>query len=158
MLMQLAVFCSLTVVTARKEIHATEVIITFWLLFGSLPSLSYRGILRFLTVTGIYATLLYSTFAAFGCWFWFVAADRLPPAPCPAIVFLGGTQLDGWFSKLGQAASVTGAAICAVWLVWDTGQMWKKAAVRYQVELRLIFSCSSSLLRLLSSLSLMSNI
>ncbi|KAF7511851.1 hypothetical protein GJ744_003084 [Endocarpon pusillum] len=123
MLMHIAVFAGLGFVTTGKETNSVEIIITLWLLVGPLPSLSWRGIFQLGTFAGIARPLLYSAFGAYGCWFWFTGAYRLPKTPCTSVAFWGSTSVTGWFSKLGQAISIVGIVAPTVAVAWSLGRI-----------------------------------
>ncbi|KAH7239553.1 hypothetical protein BKA59DRAFT_484661 [Fusarium tricinctum] len=126
LLLQLAVIVCLVFMSARRTIHSPEVMIDFWLLVGSPSSLQWGLIKRSGIVARLSRVALYAALSAYGCWFWFGGVDMLPQMPCESLVFLGGTNMDGWFRWLGKIVSVGGLVACVCVFVWISSDYWKR--------------------------------
>ncbi|KAK1256307.1 hypothetical protein MKX07_008566 [Trichoderma sp. CBMAI-0711] len=126
-------------------------VITQYLLFGSLSSLTGDGISHFSHFSGIFRVVFYTAVSSYGCWFWFRGIDAMHvAAACPDIAFFGRVSLHGWFRTLGKVMSVVGVVLCVASLafsVWATGTRFnrgfregfkKKEKVRPRVELALL--------------------
>ncbi|RFU75999.1 hypothetical protein TARUN_6243 [Trichoderma arundinaceum] len=87
-------------------------VITQYLLFGSLSSLTGDGISHFSHFSGIFRIVFYTAVSAYGCWFWFKGIDEMDQPGCPDIAFFGETTIHGWFRTLGKVVSAVGIVLC----------------------------------------------
>jgi len=104
-------------------------VITQYLLFGSLSSLTGDGISHFSHFSGIFRVLFYTAVSAYGCWFWFLGVDTMSQPTCPEIVFFGDITVHGGFRTLGKVASVTGLILCVAFLcisVYTTSRRFRR--------------------------------
>ncbi|KAL6881326.1 hypothetical protein J3F83DRAFT_49813 [Trichoderma novae-zelandiae] len=94
-------------------------VITQYLLFGSLSSLTGDGISHFGHFSGIFRVVFYAAVSSYGCWFWFRGIDRMHVADCPDVAFFGRVSLHGRFRTLGKAMAVLGVVLCVASLVFS---------------------------------------
>ncbi|KAL7950049.1 hypothetical protein V8C42DRAFT_340924 [Trichoderma barbatum] len=125
-------------------------VITQYLMFGSLSSLTGDGISHFSHFSGIFRIIFYTAVASYGCWFWFNGIDEMTVEGCPDIAFFGKVSLHGGFRSAGKAFSVIGVVLCVLSLafsVYATGKRFSngfrdgfrtKQKVRPRVELALL--------------------
>jgi hypothetical protein len=143
LLIQSAVFLGLLLTTIDNKIKAIETLITLWLLFGALSSLSGDGILPFDHWSGRFRILFYSAVSAYACWFWFVGLDRIMVPDCIVIAFFGSTPIGGWFRTAGKVLSILGLIICAVFFFLAIPKIRRKEEeqmVRPRVEIGLLLT------------------
>lgn len=112
LLLQSAIFTGLILLTVRQQIHAIEPVISIWLIFGALSSLSGSGMNPLGRFSGFYRISLYSAVAAYATWFWFVGLDGLLKPDCKPIAFFGKVSISGRFRTFNKVASVAGLAVC----------------------------------------------
>lgn len=121
LLIQSAVFLGLVLLTRQHEIRTIEPVITVWLLFGALSSLSGSGVNPLGKFSGFFRVILYSAVSGYACWWWFVGLDELLEGEpnCKIVAFFGGVPIDGPFRTFNKVASILGGAICIVFLLWS---------------------------------------
>lgn len=100
-------------------------VITQYLLFGSLSSLTGDGISHFSHFSGIFRIVFYTAVSAYGCWFWYSGIDEmsLAQAGCPDIAFFGRVTIHGWFRTLGKVVAAGGLVLCVFFIgfsIWAT--------------------------------------
>ncbi|KAI1384745.1 uncharacterized protein F4822DRAFT_372353 [Hypoxylon trugodes] len=147
LLLQLAIFAGTLLLTQTGDIHAFEVVIVFWLLVGSLSSLTGDGLMSIDSFSGVCRLLFYLALSAYGSWFWFVGADTMQQPKCTEILFFGGSTIDGWFRTFGKAIAIIGLAVTSGMLVWGVTIYAKKRGKgnqrsshrRAQTEITLMF-------------------
>lgn len=94
-------------------------VITQYLLFGSLSSLTGDGVGHFSHFSGIFRIIFYTAVSSYGCWFWFNGIDDMTVEGCPDIAFFGDVSLHGPFRTAGKVFSVLGIVICVFSLVFS---------------------------------------
>jgi hypothetical protein len=94
-------------------------VITQYLLFGSLSSVTGNGISHFSHFSGIFRIVFYTAVSAYGCWFWYKGIDVMSSPGCPDTAFFGKVTINGWFRTLGKVVSVGGLIICACLIVFS---------------------------------------
>ncbi|KAH6607686.1 hypothetical protein Trco_003999 [Trichoderma cornu-damae] len=94
-------------------------VITQYLLFGSLSSLTGDGISHFSHFSGIFRIVFYTAVSSYGCWFWFAGIDAMAMPPCPDVAFFGKATLRGWFRTLGKVVSVVGLVLCVFFVFFS---------------------------------------
>ncbi|KAI3572871.1 hypothetical protein IWW34DRAFT_707869 [Fusarium oxysporum f. sp. albedinis] len=121
LLIQSAVLLGLVLLTKEHEIHTIEPVITIWLLFGALSSLSGSGMNPLARFSGFFRVIIYSAVAGYACWFWFVGLDELlkKGLNCEIVAFFGGVPIDGPFRTFNKVASILGGIICIAFLLWS---------------------------------------
>jgi hypothetical protein len=143
LLVQIGLFLGLVV--TDNQPHSVEPIITFWLLCGSLSSLTGDGKKNFSHFTGILRILFYTALSSYAVWFWFEGINRmvdLQPG-CKAIVFFNGVTIETGFSTFGKLASIVGVLVCAVCLaivpfsLLNRWQLGRKTRSKYRPQIRL---------------------
>lgn len=149
LLVQSAVFLGLILLTRDYNIRAVEPVITIWLLFGALSSLSGSGMNPLGRLSGFFRILLYSGVAGYACWFWFSGLDELLEAElnCKTVAFFGEVPIDGPFRMFNKVVSVMGGTICVVFLLWSVAIVRKRIkgrgittrVRRPSVEMELLF-------------------
>jgi hypothetical protein len=119
LLIQSAIFIGLILLTNRQQVRAIEPIISIWLIFGALSSLSGSGMNPLGHFSGVYRILLYTAVAGYSCWFWFTGLDSLLSAEpgCVPIAFFDGISIAGRFRTFNKVASVLGLCICGVFII-----------------------------------------
>lgn len=148
LLMQSAIFLGLVFLTQDGEIHAVEPLIATWLSFGALSSLSGNGINPIGRFSGFFRVLVYSGFAGYACWLWYVGLDGMLEAEkgCSIVAFFGGVTIEGSFRAYNKLAAFIGAIICGIFAVASVFKItnaFKHATYkkRYSVEITfLLFS------------------
>lgn len=101
---------------ANTKTHPVEPVLTTFLLFGSLSSLTRDGIMHISHFSTVYRTLFYVALTAYNCWFWFIGLDGMRDPTCIDIAFFGRSSVHGWFRSFAKALSITGL-VCSVSLV-----------------------------------------
>ena len=153
LLIQTAVFIGMVVLTVEEEIRPVEPIITIWLIFGALSSLSGSGLNPVGRLSGVFRVLLYSAVAGYASWFWFVGLDGILErhSECDTIAFFGATSVRGLFRTFNKVAAIFGVCICAFFLVWNAMAVIKRlngqrhaspARRRPKVQIELLFLSS----------------
>ncbi|KAM0448863.1 hypothetical protein ACHAO4_008088 [Trichoderma viride] len=149
LIIQWSVFLGLCTQSSQGD-PVVGAIITQYLLFGSLSSVTGDGIKHFSHFSGIFRVVFYTAVAAYGCWFWYNGIDVMSIEGCPDIAFFRGVTIHGWFRTLGKVVSVLGLVICVSLLfysVYATARRFRKGfregfgrreKVRPQVELVLL--------------------
>lgn len=149
LIIQWSVFLGLCTQSSQGD-PVVGAIITQYLLFGSLSSVTGDGIKHFSHFSGIFRVVFYTAVAAYGCWFWYQGIDVMSIEGCPDIAFFRGVTIHGWFRTLGKVVSVLGLVICVCLLfysVYATARRFRKGfregfgrreKVRPQVELVLL--------------------
>ncbi|KAK0746917.1 hypothetical protein B0T18DRAFT_326773 [Schizothecium vesticola] len=130
LIFQLAVMTCLVFLTASDSIHASEVVISVWLLMGALSSLTGDGIVFLGTAAGTVRILFYAALSAYSTWFWFVGLDRLSATSsipgCDAVGWFGRASMRGPLRDFSKAASIVGLAACAGMLAMSVVVMLRK--------------------------------
>jgi hypothetical protein len=146
LLIQSAIFIGLILLTGRHQLNPVEPVITIWLLFGALSSLTGGGINPLGRFSGGYRVLLYSGIAGYACWFWFSGLDNmlLSKPRCSTVAFFGNVSITGPFRTFNKVASVIGLAVCVVFIgvdvavllgLWGMRESEKPSRPRAQIEL-----------------------
>ncbi|KAF2810534.1 uncharacterized protein BDZ99DRAFT_463095 [Mytilinidion resinicola] len=118
LLIQSAVFMGLILLTSRNQIEPVEPVISIWLIFGALSSLSGSGMNPLGHFSGLYRVALYTAVAGYACWFWFTGLDgTLQGQQCETVAFFGRVSIAGRFRTFNKIASAFGVCICAVFVV-----------------------------------------
>ena len=121
LLIQSAVLLGMVLLTRDHKIRAIEPVITLWLQFGALSSLSGSGVNPVGKFSGIFRLLVYSAAAGYACWFWFVGLDglleKVPPS-CTVVAFFGKVSINGPFRTFSKFASILGAIFCVFFFLW----------------------------------------
>lgn len=150
LIIQTAIFLGLCT-QSTSESSVVGALITQYLLFGSLSSLTGDGISHFSHFSGIVRIFFYIALSSYGCWFWFNGIDSMSKPGCPDIAFFGRTDLHGGFRVLGKIVSAGGLIICVACLcfcLYATSRRFshgiskafqRPARKRPQVELGLLF-------------------
>ncbi|KAM0255008.1 hypothetical protein ACHAQJ_006236 [Trichoderma viride] len=94
-------------------------VITQYLLFGSLSSVTGNGISHFSHFSGIFRIVFYTAVSAYGCWFWYTGIDVMASPGCPDIAFFGHVTIHGWFRTLGKVVSVLGLILCVFFVCFS---------------------------------------
>ncbi|KAL7915848.1 hypothetical protein GGI35DRAFT_430826 [Trichoderma velutinum] len=94
-------------------------VITQYLLFGSLSSLTGDGVGHFSHFSGIFRIIFYTAVSSYGCWFWFNGIDDMTVKDCPDIAFFGNVSLHGPFRTAGKVFSVLGVLVCVFSLIYS---------------------------------------
>ncbi|CAI4217751.1 unnamed protein product [Parascedosporium putredinis] len=128
LLIQTAIFIGMVLLTADGEIHPIEPVITIWLIFGALSSVSGSGLNPIGRLSGLFRVLLYSGVAGYACWFWWIGLDTMgdADADCQTIAFFGGISINGRFRLFNKVAAIAGGTICLVFLCWNVSAMVKR--------------------------------
>ncbi|KAJ9419249.1 hypothetical protein FOXG_16337 [Fusarium oxysporum f. sp. lycopersici 4287] len=155
LLVQLAMFLGLVFLTQDGEIHAIEPVITLWLSFGALSSLSGNGINPLGRFSGFFRVLVYSGFAGYACRLWFSGLDDMLEAEkgCRIVAFFGGVTIEGSFRKYNKVAAFIGAAICATFAiasVFKISNAFKNATYRKRYNVEIVFLLFSFTIIILS--------
>ncbi|KAF2499625.1 hypothetical protein BU16DRAFT_615028 [Lophium mytilinum] len=117
LLIQSAVFMGLILLTSRNQIEPVEPVISIWLIFGALSSLSGSGMNPLRHFSGLYRVALYTAVAGYACWFWFTGLDgTLQDQRCETVAFFGRVSISGRFRTFNKVASVVGVCVCAVFM------------------------------------------
>jgi hypothetical protein len=128
-LLQTAVLICLFCMTSWGRIYAFEAVIAFWLLAGSLSSLTGDGISPLGDATGVLRLVVYTAMSGYGCWFWISGVDgakvKVMEGGCEEYGFLGRVKLRGGFSVFAQLVSVVGMLICVAMLGGSLWALWK---------------------------------
>ncbi len=132
LLLQAAVILGLVILTVNGEAIAVDVVITFWLLFGPLPSLNFKRFNPFATPYGVPRLVMSAATAGFYCWFWFVGWKQLVQPGCRAVAFFGNVSVDSPFRIFCMVVVVICLVLCAtligIRLVrFDLPKEWWKA-------------------------------
>jgi hypothetical protein len=147
LLIQSAIFIGLMLLTSRSEIQVLDPVISIWLLFGALSSLSGSGMNPLGRLSGLYRILLYTLVAGYACWFWFVGLEKLLQdafqengGPCAVIAMFDDVEISGIFKGYNRIASLVGLLLCvgfllAWFVVWLKGENKSKRSRRPQVEI-----------------------
>jgi hypothetical protein len=119
LLIQSAIFMGLVLLISRKEIQALDPVISIWLLFGALSSLTGSGMNPLGRLSGLYRILLYTCVAGYACWFWVTGLDHLLQnafeengGPCTVVAFFRGVDISGPFRNYNRLASGLGVVLC----------------------------------------------
>ncbi|KAL7789489.1 hypothetical protein V8C37DRAFT_386055 [Trichoderma ceciliae] len=91
-------------------------VITQYLLFGSLSSLTGDGISHFGHFSGIFRIIFYTAVSAYGCWFWYTGIDEMLEPGCSDVAFFGQVTVHGWFRTLGKVVSAVGLVLCVFFI------------------------------------------
>ncbi|KAK1252987.1 hypothetical protein MKX08_004174 [Trichoderma sp. CBMAI-0020] len=118
LIIQWSIFLGLCTQSGRGD-PVVGAIITQYLLFGSLSSVTGDGIGHFGHFSGIFRVVFYTAVAAYGCWFWYEGIDVMSIAGCADTAFFGGVTIHGWFRTLGKAVSVLGLVLCVCSLFYS---------------------------------------
>lgn len=121
LLIQSAMLLGMVLLTRDSKMRPVEPVITIWLLFGALSSLSGSGVNPVGRFSGIFRLVIYSTVAGYACWFWFVGLDGLleqEPPHCTVVAFFGRVSIDGPFRTFNQVASILGGMVCVFFILW----------------------------------------
>ncbi|UKZ73709.1 hypothetical protein TrVFT333_001359 [Trichoderma virens FT-333] len=94
-------------------------VITQYLLFGSLSSLTGDGISHLSHFSGIFRIVFYTAVSSYGCWFWFNGIDDMTVEVCRDIAFFGSISLYGRFRTVGKVFSVLGLIVCVISLIYS---------------------------------------
>ncbi|KAL7933593.1 hypothetical protein V8C35DRAFT_303353 [Trichoderma chlorosporum] len=101
-------------------------VITQYLLFGSLSSLTGDGISHLSHFSGIFRIVFYTAVSAYGCWFWFNGIDDMTNDKCTDIAFFGNVSLHGRFRTAGKVFSVLGVVVCGLSLIYSVFAVTKR--------------------------------
>ncbi|UKZ85260.1 uncharacterized protein TrAFT101_001128 [Trichoderma asperellum] len=111
LIIQWSIFLGLCTQSSQGD-PVVGAIITQYLLFGSLSSVTGDGIKHFSHFSGIFRIVFYTAVSAYGCWFWYEGIDDMFIPGCADVAFFGGVTIHGWFRTLGKVVSVLGVVIC----------------------------------------------
>jgi hypothetical protein len=112
--LQAAVMLGLVILTSSNEVTEVDILITFWLLTGPVPSLNPERFNPFATWLGLARIFMATATAAYYTWFWFVGWDKLLKPGCTAVVFFGNVTVNSPFRLFSTV-------IAAIWLVVCAG-------------------------------------
>lgn len=149
LIIQWSIFLGLCTQSSQGD-PVVGAIITQYLLFGSLSSVTGDGIKHFSHFSGIFRIVFYTAVSAYGCWFWYKGIDVMFIPGCADIAFFRKVTIHGWFRTLGKVVSVLGLVICGClvfYSVFATAKRFSKGfkegfgktkKVRPRVELALL--------------------
>lgn len=111
-LLQAAVILGLFVLTSNGEVAEVDVLITFWLLPGPMPSLNPKSFNPFASWLGLARIFMATATTAYYCWFWFVGWGSLLQPGCAAVAFFGGVSVESPFRLFSAVVVAIGLAVC----------------------------------------------
>ncbi|KAK4182163.1 hypothetical protein QBC35DRAFT_510500 [Podospora australis] len=133
LILQLSVLICIVFLTTSNTIHASEVLIAFWLQIGALSSLTGDKILFLGTTAGTARILLYAALSSYATWFWFVGLETVLPAPdgCEVVGWFGRAGMYGALRAFSKVVSIAGLAVCVGMMGWSVKLWLEKREVKY---------------------------
>ncbi|UKZ74938.1 hypothetical protein TrVFT333_002608 [Trichoderma virens FT-333] len=121
LIIQWSIFLGLCTQSRRGD-SVIGAVVTQYLLFGSLSSLTGDGISYFSHFSGIFRLVFYLAVSSYGCWFWFTGIDKMSQPGCPEIAFLktlastdGSAHLERLLLLQGFYYAFTVSATALLW-------------------------------------------